>query len=199
MMKGVFLFLLLLPSIAFSQKQGHIEHLTDSLKRIYPVDSTDRSLFILFDAFFNETMQPDASNLSQKTQSKLHSLVVSPKTKNRHILSLYIAYQHHITESLTTGKTNPKFQVALMENLSSEVKQLYGKLPVLIYVYLAEAYSSDRRVTDAARIVDEGRVLYPDAVPLKVYQYLSTKDDYLKQELLRNHPNHWMIKAFQLN
>ena len=39
---------------------------------------------------------------------------------------------------------------------------------------------------------------YSDSVPLKVYQYLKTKDQLLKEDLIKNHANHWMVLQYKL-
>ena len=47
-------------------------------------------------------------------------------------------------------------------------------------------------------MISEGLKEYSDSVPLKVYQYLKTKDQLLKEDLIKTHANHWMVLQYKL-
>lgn len=49
---------------------------------------------------------------------------------------------------------------------------------------------------ESAELIDSSLKTFPNSVPLKVYKYLDTKNDQIKQDLVRNHSNHWMIQQF---
>jgi len=63
-----------------------------------------------------------------------------------------------------------------------------------LYIYQAEAYNADKRYKDAETLVDSARKIYPNAIPLKVYQAMAKKVESLKQEVIKAHPNHWMVQ-----
>jgi hypothetical protein len=67
---------------------------------------------------------------------------------------------------------------------------------VIIYIYKYEALDSGNKKDEAKAAALQGLKEYPDSVPLKVYTYLTTKDDKIKNDLIKNHPNHWMVKQF---
>lgn len=46
------------------------------------------------------------------------------------------------------------------------------------------------------KTLNVSRKLYPDAIPLKVYQYMETKDETLKADILKNHKDHWLVKQY---
>ena len=85
-----------------------------------------------------------------------------------------------------------------MHLLESETKEVYGKLPAIIYIFKAEALDSGSKKEEAQITVVNGLKEYPDSIPLKVYSYLNTKDETLRQDLIKNHPRHWMVQQFEI-
>ncbi|MEF9480075.1 hypothetical protein OWR28_22280 [Chryseobacterium sp. 1B4] len=83
-----------------------------------------------------------------------------------------------------------------MNLLESETKEVYGKVPAIIYIFKAEALDSGSKKEEAKITVANGLKEYPDSIPLKVYSYLNTQDEALRQDLIQNHPNHWMVQQF---
>ncbi len=60
-----------------------------------------------------------------------------------------------------------------------------------------ESYiNSNGQTKESAELIDSSLKTFPNSVPLKVYKYLDTKNDQIKQDLVRNHSNHWMIHQF---
>ena len=200
-MKSLLTILLfyIIPVIGFSQELDYIAELTKTLKSESIIDSTDKQIYSLMDDFFNENLQTNNPTLSENTIKKFQSLLMNEKTKNHHLLGLFAIYQKHISESIETGKTIPNLQVKLMETLANEYKAIYNSVPVLIYIYLIEAYNASKQIDQAAFVLEESRQLYPDAIPLKVYQYMSTKDENLKEDIVQNHADHWLVKRFNIN
>jgi len=195
---AIILFLIL-PNISFSQERQNINEVIEVLTKNSKIDSSDKKVYALMDDFFYENLQAETPQLSQKTISTFNSLMVDSTIKNQHLLALFLFYQNHISESMQTGKTNPQFQVAVIEALSNEYKKIYQRVPVIIYVYQVEAYNSNKQIDKVKETLLEAREAYPDAVPLKVYQFLAIKDDQVKEDLLQNHSNHWLVKSFKIN
>uniref|UniRef100_A0AAU6WRQ1 Uncharacterized protein n=2 Tax=Chryseobacterium TaxID=59732 RepID=A0AAU6WRQ1_9FLAO len=112
---------------------------------------------------------------------------------------LFLMYQQHISQTEAAGKKpNPEFQMATLKLLEDEIQSVYGKVPALIYIYNYEALESGNRKEEAKAIALQGLKEYPDSVPLKVYVYLNTHDETIKNDLLKNHANHWMVKQFEI-
>jgi hypothetical protein len=106
-------------------------------------------------------------------------------------------YQQHISQTAAVGKkSNPEFQIETMSLLEEETKKIYGKIPAIIYIYKYESFDSGDKKQEAKAAVIQGLKEYPDSVPLKVYSYLNTNDEALKNDLVKNHSNHWMVKQF---
>ncbi|MFN7776227.1 hypothetical protein, partial [Flavobacterium sp.] len=71
-------------------------------------------------------------------------------------------------------------------------------LPANHKVYQDAALVTKGLTTAPATLLHEALNSYPDAIPLKVYQYLLSKEPALKTDLLNNHSNHWMVKQFEI-
>jgi hypothetical protein len=112
---------------------------------------------------------------------------------------MFMAYQDHISQTVAVGKRpNTRFQVELKTDLAYEFKNIFNKIPAIIYIYKFEALDTSGQNEEAAKIIDEGLTDYPDSVPLKVYKFLSSKDETIKTDLITNHPNYWMVKQFEI-
>ena len=77
-------------------------------------------------------------------------------------------------------------------------KEIWERVRAIIYIYGYEALENDNKIEESAKMISEGLKEYPDSVPLKVYQYLKTKDQLLKEDLIKNHANHWMVLQYKL-
>lgn len=163
------------------------------------IDATDTSVIDLLDDFYEQGLQSDAGELSPDLAQRIEKIARNKKTKNKHLFLLFMAYQDHISQTAAVGKApNSKFQLELMVDLAHECKMIYNKIPAIVYVYHYEALVSNGRSTAAATLLQEALNIYPDAIPLKVYQYLLSKEPALKTDLLNNHSNHWMVKQFEI-
>ncbi|MFB3388776.1 hypothetical protein [Flavobacterium sp. LAR06] len=163
------------------------------------IDNQDKAVFDLLDEFYTQGLQSELGELNPNTQKKIDKLYKNKNTKNRHLLLMFIAYQDHITQTLAVGKRpNPKFQVELMTDLAYEFQNIFNKIPAIIYIYKFEALDTSGQNEEAAKIIDEGLSDYSDSVPLKIYKFLSSKDETIKTDLVNNHSNHWMVKQFEI-
>ncbi|MBC3542237.1 hypothetical protein ACFSC6_13645 [Rufibacter sediminis] len=163
------------------------------------IDNQDKAVLNLMEEFYTQMLQSDAGKLSPNTPEKLDNLLRNGRTRNRHLLVMFMVYQQHISQTAASGKRpDTKFQVELMTDLAFEFKNIYNEVPAIIYVYQSEALNSSGQNQEALKIIEEGLTVYPNSVPLKVYKYLGTKDDALKIDLIGNHSNHWMVKQFAI-
>ncbi|MFC7773050.1 hypothetical protein [Flavobacterium sp. GCM10027622] len=198
-MKKLSLLLLFFSFNVFSQQNEAYKKYSNQLKAENKIDSEDKSVFDLLDEFYNQVLQSETGELSSEIPKKIEQLYQGKKTKNRHLLLLFLAYQDHITKTAAVGKKpNSNFQVALMNDLESEFQSIFNKIPAIIYIYKAEAYFSNGQQSESLKTIESGLTVYPDSVPLKVYKYLDTKNEDLKKDLLLNHSKHWMVKQFEI-
>ena len=197
-MKKLTLILLTVFSInAFAQQNDDYKKFIEQIKQDSKVDKNDRAVFNLLNDFYEQALQSDEGELKPEIPQRIKKLFEDKNTKNIQILKMFFAYQDHVSKAAAIGKRpNARFQVNLMNDLESEIKNTYDKIPALIYIYKSEALSSDGQNKEAAVVVTNGLAEYPNSTPLKVYKYLNTKDGGIKEDLLKNHPNHWMINQF---
>lgn len=163
------------------------------------VDNQDKAVFDLLDEFYLQGLQSDLGELNPNMPKKIDKIYQNKKTKNRHLLLMFMAYQDHISQTAAVGKRpNVKFQVELMTDLAYEFKNIFNKIPAIIYIYKFEALDTNGQNEEAAKIVEEGLNDYPNSIPLKIYKYLISKDEAIKKDLISNHSNHWMVKQFEI-
>lgn len=164
------------------------------------IDGNDKTIYNILDEFYDKNLQAENDEMTPETIEKIQRLASDAATKNLHILMLFLMYQKHISQTAMAGKKpNPEFQIETMRLLEDETKSVYGKVPAIIYIYKYEALDGANKKDEAKAVAVQGLKEYPDSVPLKVYSYLSTKDEAIKNDLLKNHPNHWMVKQFLIN
>lgn len=85
-----------------------------------------------------------------------------------------------------------------MNDLSVEFKNIFNKIPAIIYIYNFEALDLASQNENALKVLDEALNIYPNSIPLKVYKYQKTKDENLKKDLIENNSNHWMVKQVEI-
>jgi hypothetical protein len=197
-MKKLVLALLLFFGVqAFSQTAAAAKEVFEKMKKETQIDGNDKAVYNLLNEFYDKNLQADNDEITAETVEKIQSLVSDPNTKNLHILMLFLMYQQHISQTAAVGKEpNPEFQIETMRLLENETKAVYGKIPPIVYIYKYEALESGNKKDEAKATTIQGLKEYPDSVPLKVYTYLNTKDEKIKNDLVKNHSNHWMIKQF---
>jgi hypothetical protein len=198
-MKNLSLIILFISFNLFSQQNEAYKNYINQLKTESKIDSEDKTVYDLLDEFYNHGLQSEAGELSSEIPKKIEQLYHDNKTKNRHLLLMFMAYQDHITKTAAVGKKpNSNFQVDLMNDLENEFQSIFNKIPAIVYIYKAEAFISNGQPAESLKTIESGLTVYPDSVPLKVYKYLDTKNDDIKNDLIVNHAEHWMVKQFEI-
>ncbi|MGG5209137.1 hypothetical protein ACQWU4_09310 [Chryseobacterium sp. MIQD13] len=181
----------------FAQTANQVQDLFLKIKQESKIDRSDRAVYDVLDEFYNKNLQAENDEITPETVQRIEKLASNPDTKNLHILLLFLMYQQHISRTSVAGKTpDSGFQIEAMKILENETRDIYGKVPAIIYIYKYEALDGSGKKEEAKAAVAQGLKEYPDSVPLKVYSYLNTKDEVLKNDLVKNHPNHWMVQQF---
>jgi hypothetical protein len=181
----------------FAQTGNQVKDIFLKIKQESKIDRNDKAVYDILDEFYTKSLQAENDEMTPETVQRIEKLASNPDTKNLHILLLFLMYQQHLSRTSMAGKTpDTEFQTEAMKLLENETQDVYGKVPVIIYIYKAEALDGAGKKEDAKAAVDQGLKEYPDSVPLKVYSYLNTKDEVLRNDLIKNHPNHWMVLQF---
>lgn len=201
-MKKLILFLFLIFAInSFSQQSEEYTKFIEEIKRDSKSDKNDKTVFDLLNNFYEQVLQSDNGELNQNTLQIIEELYADHNAKNLQILSMFLAYQQHISESFGAGagsEPDTTFQLNLLNELESELEKVYGKVPVIVKIYKAEALNSAGQSQKYSELLKQSLIEFPDSVPLKVYSYLDTKDEKIKLNLIKEHSNHWMVKQFQI-
>ncbi len=196
-MKQILILLLaisFLSSKAQSANEGYRKTMAD-IKFKSKIDKNDKVALQLITAFYNEVLQSDKGELENTTMEGVANFMKADDSKNKHLLSILLMYQQHIAQTAAKGlQPNAEFQVEAMNTLEKEFQDLYGVIPTIIYIYKSEALSSAGKFVEAKAHVKKGLAAYPKSIPLKVYFYKDTKDNVIKNELITNHANHWLVK-----
>ncbi|MBU4539191.1 MAG: hypothetical protein L6264_04975 [Weeksellaceae bacterium] len=192
-----FIILLFLSINVFSQKSDEYLKFIKQLKENTTTDTKDKTVLNLLNDFYEQALQSDKGELNPDITQRIKKLYEDKNTKNLQILNMFLTYQEHINQTAAAGKhPDSNFQVNLMTDLESEVKNIYGTVPVIVEIFKAEALNSNGQTKESAEIISKSLIKFPDSIPLKVYQYLDTKDEKIKEDLIKNHSNHWMIQQF---
>lgn len=199
-MKNLILFILFFLSInIYSQRSEEYTKLIEQLKANAQVDKNDKTVFNILDDFYDQVLQSESGELKADIPERIQKIFSDKNAKNIQILKMFLVYQEHISQTAAAGKQpDPNFQVNLMTDLESEVKSVYGKVPVIIEIYKAEALNSNGQAKESAEMVSRSLEKFPDSIPLKIYKYLNTKDEKIKKDLITNHANHWMVQQFEI-
>lgn len=197
-MKKLILALFLCISLnTFAQTGNQVKDIFLKIKQESKIDRNDRVVYDILDEFYTKNLQSENDEMTPETIQRIEKTASNPDTKNLHVLLLFLMYQQHLSRTSVAGKTpDTEFQIEAMKLLENETRDIYGKVPAIIYIYKAEALDGSGKKEEAKAAVDQGLKEYPDSVPLKVYSYLNTKDEVLKNDLVKNHPNHWMVLQF---
>lgn len=195
---SLILFFFISISITAQQPDDYKKYI-DQLKKEAKTDPQDKAVFDLLQEFYNQVLQSDLDELNPDVSTKFEKLYQNPKAGNYYLLVMFMIYQDHITQTAAAGKmSNAKFQIDLITDLETEFKTVYDKVPAIVYIYKTEAFNSDNQPAEALTAINNGLTAYPDSVPLKVYKYLNTKNPEIKNDLIKNHSNHWMVKQFEI-
>ncbi|WP_099765142.1 hypothetical protein [Chryseobacterium sp. 52] len=182
-----------------AQSGAQVKDLFQKIKEEAKIDKNDRTVYEVLDEFYNKNLQAENDEITSETVQRIEKLASDPNTKNLHILILFLMYQQHISRTSMAGKKpDTEFQTETMKLLENETSEVYGKVPAIIYIYNFEALSGGGKKNEAKTVLDQGLKEYPDSVPLKVYRYLDTKDEALKNDLVKNHSHHWMVQQYEI-
>jgi len=199
MKKTILILFLIFTVNSFSQQSEEYTKFIEEIKHNFKSDKNDKTVFNLLNDFYEQVLQSDNGELNQNTLRTIQELYADHDAKNLQILSMFLAYQEHISESFGAGsEPDTTFQLNLLNDLESELDTVYGNIPVIIKIYKAEALNSAGQNQEYGELLRQSLIEFPNSVPLKVYSYLDTKDEKLKIDLIKNHSNHWMVQQFQI-
>jgi len=199
MKKTILIFFLIFTVNSFSQQSEEYTKFIEEIKHNSKSDKNNKTVFNLLNDFYEQVLQSDNGELNQNTLRTIQELYADHDAKNLQILSMFLAYQEHISESFGAGsEPDTTFQLNLLNDLESELDKVYGNVPVIVKIYKAEALNSAGQNQEYGELLRQSLIEFPNSVPLKVYSYLDTKDEKLKIDLIKNHSNHWMVQQFQI-
>ncbi len=163
------------------------------------IDSTDKRLLVLMENLFLESLQSNENTLSESTLSSLRNFNEDSSLPNWHVFYLYMFYQSFVADAAQNpNMANPELQLWLIETLTKEVENIFGVVPTVVAIYKGEALLATGQKREAIKHFNRFSVIYPEAIPIKVYRFHLESDFKKKEkmynELKSNHPNHWMVK-----
>ena len=168
-------------------------------KNTNPVDAKDLTMKNLFDQFYNEVLQDESGQISEDLLNKITVMVESPSTKNMQLMNLLLVFQDYINEvSENPSSLNSEFQLKIVEAMENEFINLKQDVPVIIYVYKIEALQTNEKFDESDKLIEVALKKFPNSVPIKAYKFLATEDENVKNDLIKNHSNHWFVKQLDL-
>ncbi|TXF74906.1 hypothetical protein [Chryseobacterium sp.] len=168
-------------------------------KKNVKIDPKNKSVLNVLNAMYDETLQSDAGILSDRTAKEYDRLLNESNVPNQQVLYLYKKYQTYIAENSVNGKKpDAEYQLNLVKLLAGESIYSLDNLPKIVAVFMAESLISSGNYEAAKNNIDLSLKRYPDSIPLNVYKYYLNKENNikLKEKLLKEHPNHWMVQSF---
>jgi|APTNR8051073442_1049403.scaffolds.fasta_scaffold06233_3 tetratricopeptide (TPR) repeat protein len=164
------------------------------------IDSTDKRLIVLLENLFLESLQSNENTFSESTLASLRNFNEDSNLPNWHLFYLYMFYQSFVAEATQNPNlANPELQLWLIETLTEEVENIFGIVPVIVAIYKGEALLATGQKSKAINHFDKFIKIYPDAIPIKVYQFQLEsnfdKKESLYNDLKTNYPDHWMVKS----
>lgn len=168
-------------------------------KNTNPVDVKDLTMKNLFDQFYNEVLQDESGQISEDLLNKITVMVESPSTKNMQLMNLLLVFQDYINEvSENPSSLNSEFQLKIVEAMENEFINLKQDVPAIIYVYKIEALQTNEKFDESDKLIEVALKKFPNSVPIKAYKFLATEDENVKNDLIKNHSNHWFVKQLDL-
>lgn len=197
MKKLILIVFVLISFQSFSQQTEEYKAFIEQIKKDSKTDKNDKTVYNLLNDFYEQALQSDNGELKPEIAQRIQNLYADKNAKNIQILSMFLAYQEHVSQPSALGKpSDSDFQINLMSDLEREIKNTYGNIPVIIKIYKAEALNSNGQINEAAELISTSLIEFPNSVPLKVYKYLDSKDEKIKADLIKNHSTHWMVQQF---
>jgi hypothetical protein len=165
------------------------------------ISSRDTTVLKMFNHFFAVTLQSENNlNLDTAIVNYLKRFFNDTTLVNRHLVYLFATYQTLITNATEHHQSIPtELCIPIMKSLADECLAIFKQIPPLVRIYTVESLLNDKSLIDQARqAVKLSLIVYPDCIPLQVYDYNLEQDDNLKKQKLialkKNHPNHWMVQ-----
>jgi hypothetical protein len=170
-----------------------------TVKNKTKIVSTDKTILNVLDKLYEQTMQANDGQLDEKTIRKYQQYQTDTTLANRHIALLFDTYQTIITETAAKGEKVPAdICVPLIKSLVGECVSLYNNIPVIVCIYMGEALQSAGMTDKAREHFRMSLQLYPNSIPLLVYNYRLEQDPTKKKEQLtdlkKKYSKHWMVK-----
>jgi hypothetical protein len=171
------------------------------IKRKSNISSQDTTVLKMFNHFFSATLQSDDNlNLDSAVVNQLKNYFSDTTLANRHLVYLFTTYQTLITDATENHTRIPtELCIPIIKSLADECDAIFKIIPPLVRIYTVESLLNDKSLTDQAR--QEAKLslsVYPDCIPLQVYDNNLEPDDKMKKQKLialkKNHPNHWMVQ-----
>lgn len=197
MKKLILIVFVLISFQSFSQQTEEYKTFIEQIKKDSKTDKNDKTVYNLLNDFYEQALQSDNGELKPEIPQRIQNVYADKNAKNVQILSMFLAYQEHVSQTSALGKpSDSDFQINLMIDLEREIKNTYGNIPVIIKIYKAETLNSNGQINEAAELISTSLIEFPNSVPLKVYKYLDSKDEKIKADLIKNHSTHWMVQQF---
>lgn len=170
-----------------------------TVKNKTKINKKDKSIVTILDKIYQKTLQADDLELDEKTMNEYLRYFKDTSLPNRHIALMFENYQTIINESAAKGERPPaEICVPLMTTLSKECLSIFNSIPVIVSIYMGEAYQSAGMIDKARDEFKRALVVYPNSIPLLVYNYQYEQDAAKKEsklaELKKKYPNHWLVK-----
>ncbi|TJZ62921.1 hypothetical protein FAZ15_01030 [Sphingobacterium olei] len=170
-----------------------------TVKKNTQVIPADKAVFSLLDKMYEKSLQADSPQLDEATIKEYQQYKFDTTLPNRHIALLFDNYQTIITSTSARGERSPaELCIPIITSLSAECHSLYKNIPAIVCIYMGEALLSAGIIDKATEHFKISLQLYPNSIPLLVYNYrleqdLKKKDEQLAK-LKKKHTNHWMVK-----
>lgn len=172
---------------------------TWAVKNKTKINSKDKVVLNILDKIYQKTLQADELELDEKTMGEYLKYFTDTSLPNRHIVLMFENYQTIITETSAKGEKPPaELCVPLMISLSKECMSIFNSIPVIVSIYMGEAYQSAGMMDKARDQFQRALTIYPNSIPLLVYNYRFENDQVKKEiklaDLKKKYPNHWLVK-----
>lgn len=177
-----------------------VNSLVSEVKKDSPIDASDSNAWDLLEQVYQVTLQQDQGDLEKTDFVKnLNAFLDNPKSKNTYLTILHLYYNEVFRKEISSENPDYNFLVDLVVAMKNEYNFVYKKEPVMITILHAEMLQSAGKKDESKEVVAKGFKAHPESIPLQVYTAINTNNDKMKAELVKNHPNHWMIIQFLKN
>ncbi len=160
----------------------------------------DTTALHIFNHLYQITLQADNNHvIDSATINILKRYRADTTMANRHIMYLFDSYQRLVADANKENRKPPKdLCLPIVDQLISECGLRLGKVPAVACIYKGEALLNAQLYSLAREHFKTWLAYYPNSIPLQVYDYRmeenKTEKARKKSLLLKNHPNHWMVK-----